>query len=146
MILVGVELIENFEPVLLGFAGILLFSSWKMLTSDDDDDDDEDLSDNAIVKTCRHVDPSLLLPNACHENMDGKAHQSCDCRRFLNVTDDYDGDRFFTFVDGVKEATPLLLVLAVIEISDVVFAVDSIPAVSLPWGRHTSVHFARPPE
>ena len=62
-------------------------------------------------------------------------------RRFLTVTDEYDGDDFFTVVEGVKEATPLLLVLAVIEISDVVFAVDSIPAVrmlphrgSLPCG------------
>ena len=62
-------------------------------------------------------------------------------RRFLTVTDEYDGDNFFTVVDGVKKATPLLLVLAVIEISDVVFAVDSIPAVrflphrgTLPYG------------
>ena len=41
----------------------------------------------------------------------------------------YDGNNFFTEVDGVRLATPLLLVLAVIELSDVLFAVDSIPAV-----------------
>ena len=52
------------------------------------------------------------------------------CRRFLTVTDTYDGDRFFTVRDGQRMATPMLLALAVIEISDVVFAVDSIPAVS----------------
>lgn len=49
----------------------------------------------------------------------------------MNVTEEYDGDKFFTILEGnIKRATPLLLVLAVIEISDVVFAVDSIPAVS----------------
>lgn len=47
------------------------------------------------------------------------------------MSDEYDGDKFFTVLEGsIKRATPLLLVLAVIEISDVVFAVDSIPAVS----------------
>ena len=58
-------------------------------------------------------------------------YQAVVCRSFLKVTDDYDGNKFFTIIEGnVKRATPLLLVLAVIEISDVVFAVDSIPAVS----------------
>ena len=64
----------------------------------------------------------------------------------MTVTDEYDGDNFFTVVDGVKKATPLLLVLAVIEISDVVFAVDSIPAVrfllhrcTLPYGIPTGL-------
>ena len=52
-------------------------------------------------------------------------------RRFLNVTGEYDGNKFFTMEDGVKRATPLLLVLAVVELSDIVFAVDSIPAVGL---------------
>ncbi|KAK9794361.1 hypothetical protein WJX73_004953 [Symbiochloris irregularis] len=49
--------------------------------------------------------------------------------RFLKVSDSYDGNNFFTERDGVRMATPLLLALAVVEISDVVFAVDSIPAV-----------------
>lgn len=64
--------------------------------------DFQDLSDNAIVKLCN---------------------------KFLNVSSNYDGDKFFTIDNGVKLATPLLLTLAVIELSDVVFAVDSIPAV-----------------
>ena len=51
------------------------------------------------------------------------------CSNLLPVSDSYDGDKFFTVVDGVKTATPLLLCLCVIEISDIVFAVDSIPAV-----------------
>ena len=51
--------------------------------------------------------------------------------RLIPVAESYDGENFFTRgADGVRMATPLLLALAVVEISDVVFAVDSIPAVS----------------
>ena len=50
--MVGAELIENFQPVLLVFAGILLFSSYGLLVKNDEDDD-SDLSDNKIVKVCR---------------------------------------------------------------------------------------------
>ena len=52
-------------------------------------------------------------------------------RKLIPVSEAYDGDKFFTVKEGVKMATPLLLALAVIEISDVAFAVDSIPAVRL---------------
>lgn len=48
------------------------------------------------------------------------------------MTDEYEGSAFFTVQNGVRMATPLLLVLAVVELSDVVFAVDSIPAVCAP--------------
>jgi predicted tellurium resistance membrane protein TerC len=51
------------------------------------------------------------------------------CRRFIPVSTEYDGDKFFTMENGVRTATPLLLALAVVELSDVVFAVDSVPAV-----------------
>lgn len=101
MIVAGVELIENFKPILLVFAGILIFSSYKLI-SQGDSDEEEDMADNAVVKFCS---------------------------KLFDVSDDYDGDNFFTVQNGVKMATPLLLVLAVVEISDVVFAVDSIPAV-----------------
>jgi predicted tellurium resistance membrane protein TerC len=47
----------------------------------------------------------------------------------MSFSDSYDGDKFFTEKGGVRMATPLLLVLLVVELSDVVFAVDSIPAV-----------------
>jgi tellurite resistance protein TerC len=50
-------------------------------------------------------------------------------RRYLRTTDKYDGAKFFTVRDGVRYATPLFLVLLVIEFTDVVFAVDSVPAV-----------------
>jgi tellurite resistance protein TerC len=49
--------------------------------------------------------------------------------RFFKVTPEFDGDRFFTFQNGVKMATPLLVVVAVIEFTDLLFAVDSIPAI-----------------
>ena len=136
MVAAGAELIENFKPVLLVFAGILVYSSIKLAFVDsggDGEESEDDLSDNAIVKLCKKV---------------------------LTVSDDYDGVKFFTEVpivaadgsDGSSSrssssssmststsdtltqktkrvATPLLLVLAVIELSDVVFAVDSVPAV-----------------
>lgn len=45
------------------------------------------------------------------------------------VTTEYDGDKFFTIKNGLKYATPLLVVVAVIEFTDLLFAVDSIPAI-----------------
>lgn len=50
-------------------------------------------------------------------------------RRVLPITEGLRGDRFFTVDNGVRHGTPLLLALAVIELSDVVFAVDSVPAI-----------------
>jgi predicted tellurium resistance membrane protein TerC len=63
MILGGAALIENFEPVLLAFAGVLLFSSFKLLSADDEDED-EDLTDNFIVKLCRYG--QHVLQNCIH--------------------------------------------------------------------------------
>lgn len=106
MIVAGYEAVTNFKPVLLVFAGILIFSSYKLIT--EEEEEEEDMSENAIVKFC-----SNLLP----------------------VSEEYDGDNFFTEArndetgEMIKMATPLLLCLCVIELSDVVFAVDSIPAV-----------------
>eukprot|EP00878_Enallax_costatus_P009244 GHUV01009662.1.p1 GENE.GHUV01009662.1~~GHUV01009662.1.p1 ORF type:complete len:379 (+),score=69.96 GHUV01009662.1:255-1391(+) len=102
MILLGTELIQKFEPLLIGFAGVLLYSAYGLLTNEEDND--EDLSDNAIVRFCQ---------------------------RLLPVSDSYDGSNFFSVdaATGARIATPLLLTLAVVELSDVVFAVDSIPAV-----------------
>lgn len=50
-------------------------------------------------------------------------------RRHYPITDTLEGERFFVMRDGVRYATPLLLALILVEISDVVFAVDSIPAI-----------------
>jgi len=99
----GIVAVKSFRPVLLAFAGFLVFSSFKMLTSaGDDDDEDDDLSDNEVVKFASSI---------------------------VKSTKAYDGDNFFTTVDGVRRATPLLLVVVCVELSDVLFAVDSIPAI-----------------
>jgi TerC family integral membrane protein len=98
MIAAGVAVVTRFRPVLLLFALILVWSSYKMLQPEED----TDLADNAILKLAR---------------------------RFVSATDEYDGERFFTRRGGKRQATPLLVVLICIELSDVVFAVDSIPAV-----------------
>jgi tellurite resistance protein TerC len=67
-------------------------------------------------------------------------------RRFFNVSDHYVGDKFFTIENGKKLATPLLVVVAVIEFTDLLFAVDSIPAIfaisSDPFILYTSNIFA----
>ncbi|OMP03631.1 Integral membrane protein TerC [Corchorus olitorius] len=99
LILLGTATLQRFEAVNLLLAAVLLFSSFKLFS---DEEDDSDLSDNFIVKTCQ---------------------------RFIPVTANYDGDRFITKQDGIWKATPLLLTVAVIELSDIAFAVDSIPAV-----------------
>lgn len=49
--------------------------------------------------------------------------------RFFKVTKNYEGDRFFLKINGERIATPLLVVVAVIEFTDLIFAVDSIPAI-----------------
>lgn len=50
-------------------------------------------------------------------------------RKFYKVSDKFEGDKFFTIQNGIKVATPLLTVIAVIEFTDLLFAVDSIPAI-----------------
>jgi tellurite resistance protein TerC len=47
----------------------------------------------------------------------------------MKIAAEFDGERFFIVKDGVRYATPLLLALVLVELSDVVFAVDSIPAI-----------------
>jgi len=67
-------------------------------------------------------------------------------RKLFKVSDSYDGDKFFAYKNGVKMATPLLVVVAVIEFTDLLFAVDSIPAIFAisndPFILYTSNIFA----
>ena len=100
MIGAGAVALQQFHVVLLEFSAILIYSSAKVLIGSDDDE--EDFSQNAIVKFSNNI---------------------------FESTNQFDGDRFFTLIDGVKMATPMLLCMVAIEFSDVVFAVDSIPAV-----------------
>lgn len=102
MIGVGAAALKNFHAILLVFAGILVYSSAKTLIPGDEDEEEEDMSENAIVKFSRNI---------------------------IDSTNQFDGSNFFTMVDGVKKATPLFICMIALEISDVVFAVDSIPAV-----------------
>lgn len=101
MIVAGLAAVESVREVTLVFAGILVYSSAKILLANEDEEE-EDPGENSIVKFSRNL---------------------------IDSTDQFDGDRFFTVVDGVKKATPLLICMAAVEISDIVFAVDSIPAV-----------------
>jgi len=108
MIGLGALALENFREILLVFAGILVYSSVSVLaevifsSEEDGEDKKEDMDQNAIVNFSKNL---------------------------LDTTDKFDGDKFFSLQDGVKKATPLFLCLVAVEISDVVFAVDSIPAV-----------------
>ncbi len=98
-IIVGIGLIETFSWTLYIFGGFLLFTGIRLLFTDDDE-----------------VDPSGNFAYRL-------------ARRVLPLTRRYHGSRFFVRVAGVWKATPLLIVLLMIETSDVVFALDSIPAV-----------------
>lgn len=103
----GAVALQNFRGVLLVFAGILLFTSGKILLLEDGDDSD-DVADNDVVKW---VNSQTLVPST-------------------DAFDAEDPSRFFTLgADGVRRATPLLAAVACLELSDVVFAVDSVPAV-----------------
>ena len=51
------------------------------------------------------------------------------CKKHFSISDQLDGEKFFTLEKGKKVATPMLLVLIAIEFSDVIFAIDSIPAI-----------------
>ena len=99
----GGAVILNAKPLMLIFAAVLLYSSYGMFGAGDDDDDDDDLSQNRVVRFVRW----LRLP----------------------VSSEYHGTQFFTQEGGSLRATPLLLVILTIELSDIVFAVDSVPAV-----------------
>jgi len=101
MIGAGAVAIQKFHAVLLVFAAVLIYSSGKVIFGGEDDGE-EDFSENQIVKFSNNI---------------------------ISSTDKFDGDRFFTEVNGIKMATPMLLCMVAVEISDVVFAVDSIPAV-----------------
>jgi tellurite resistance protein TerC len=50
-------------------------------------------------------------------------------RGHLRITEHYHGERFFVVLEGLRHATPLFLVLVLVEVTDLIFAVDSIPAI-----------------
>ncbi|HOS48824.1 MAG TPA: TerC family protein [Bacteroidia bacterium] len=99
-IVAGVAIFQMFTWMIYVFGGILLFTGVKMFFSGDDDDPSFD--DNLLVRVCRKIFP---------------------------ITEDYHGKHFMVKQAGRWFATPLLLVLIVVDFTDLIFAVDSIPAV-----------------
>ena len=99
MIWLGVALIERFHWTLYIFGAFLLFTGIKMVFSDDDGVHPEK---NPIVKLAQ---------------------------RFFPISKHFDGQKFTTMEAGRKVLTPLALVLVMVETTDLVFALDSIPAI-----------------
>ncbi|PLN45072.1 hypothetical protein CWN71_08375 [Klebsiella pneumoniae] len=99
MIFAGSWLISQFDWLLYVFGAFLLFTGVKMALAKEDD---SGIGDKPLVRWIR-------------------SH--------LRMTDKIESERFFTRKNGVLFATPLLLVLILVELSDVIFAVDSNPAI-----------------
>lgn len=98
-IFLGIELFERFHWMVYLFGGILIFTGMKMAFGGEEKIDPEN---NLVVRIVR---------------------------KFVPITKRIYGDRFFIRRKGVLAATPLMLALVVVESSDVIFAVDSIPAI-----------------
>lgn len=108
----------NINLVMTGFGLFLVYAGIKSWGGGDEEDE-EDFSNTAGAKLIK---------------------------KFWKTTENYEGDKFFIVKNGVKMATPLLVVVAVIEFTDVLFAVDSIPAIFAiskdPFILYTSNIFA----
>ncbi len=88
--------------ILTLFGAFLIYAGIKSWFADDDDDDEKDFSKSPRAKFIY---------------------------KFFKVSKEFDKDKFFTIENGIKVATPLLVVVGVIEFTDLLFAVDSIPAI-----------------
>ncbi|CAN0656131.1 TerC family protein [Nitratireductor sp. OM-1] len=99
LIVPGVKLVDQFMVIGMALGALLVFSGFKMMTSDDEM---VDPGESRVVK--------LLM-------------------RTGRVTEEYEGSRFLTRRNGLLYMTPLFVVLVTVEFTDLIFAVDSIPAV-----------------
>ena len=99
LIVAGAALITRFQWTLYLFGAFLVFTGIKMLFTDDDGVEPEK---NPVVRLAR---------------------------KFFPVTDELHGEKFFVRVNARRLLTPLALVLLVVETTDLVFALDSIPAI-----------------
>jgi tellurite resistance protein TerC len=95
----GVAIVSQFTVVLFAFAAVLLYSAYKLTK---DEDDTYDPGKSVAIRLMRKVIP---------------------------VREEYDGTKFFVKELGKRVATPLLAVVVAIEAADLIFAVDSVPAV-----------------
>jgi tellurite resistance protein TerC len=110
-IFAGVGLLDRFEWMLFVFGGFLIVTALRLLKHSDEEIHPEH---NPVLKVVRRVVPS---------------------------TAEYHGQSLFTKEGAKRVATPLFAVLVVVETSDVIFAVDSIPAI-LAVSRHTFIVFS----
>lgn len=99
MILFGVALINKFDWIIYVFGVFLLYTAYKMATSSDTDFNPKNSKVYKLI------------------------------RRFFPITNKMDGEKFFIRRMGVKAATPLFVALIIIKLTDVLFALDSIPAI-----------------
>ncbi|WUJ03751.1 TerC family protein [Actinoplanes sp. NBC_00393] len=99
-ILVGAALINSFAWIFYIFGLILLITAGNLLREKHDDEDEP--PNNFVIRLAR---------------------------RFLHTSDKYDGDKLFTYQDGKRVLTPMLLVMVAIGGTDILFALDSIPAI-----------------
>jgi len=97
-IFLGAAIVTQFSWVLVGFGVFLIFTGIRIMRHSDDEGDEASTAGLGLL------------------------------RRFMPVSDEYDGQNFFTMQNGVRTATPLFAALVVVETTDVVFAVDSVPA------------------
>jgi tellurite resistance protein TerC len=100
-ILVGAAAIENFSWVFYLFGAILIYTAWVQARSGGHDKD-EDFQENAVLRAVR---------------------------RILPTTEEFHSDRMTVRLDGKRFITPLAVALIAIGTADVIFAVDSIPAI-----------------
>ncbi len=99
MIFAGAELVERFHWIIYLFGAFLLYTGLNMFRNTEDNFEPHE---SAIVKFAM---------------------------RYIRISKHYDGEKFFVVKDGVRTGTLLLMVLIVVEFTDLVFAVDSIPAI-----------------
>lgn len=99
-IFIGAWFVQEFSWVLYIFGAFLVYTGFKFLKGQDDEE--KNIEDMAILKWLR---------------------------KHLRITSQMQGDKFFVRQNGMLWATPLFLVLILVEASDVIFAVDSIPAI-----------------
>ncbi|MBL8045660.1 MAG: TerC family protein [Anaerolineales bacterium] len=108
-IVLGTSLVElthvtlggfHFNPILLAFGAFLIYTGFNLAR--ENDENEPKIEDNAAVKILK---------------------------RYLPLTNHYHGEKFSIIENGKRLFTPLVLVLAVIETTDLIFAVDSIPAI-----------------
>nr|WP_218910664.1 TerC family protein [Nocardioides thalensis] len=99
-IALGAEAIERFDWVFFIFGAFLVFTAWKLATAEDDAEDE--FKANRVLKAAN---------------------------RLLPTTDEYRGAALLTRIDGKRFVTPMLIVMIAIGTTDLIFALDSIPAI-----------------